>query len=207
MRSRGRKPILEIRPDVSIIDINLPDLSGFELLRRIRKENPAAKVIMFSTNDEPAFVVRAIELGANGYVSKSDDPEAASHRRQNRCRRLELRGAAPGPSRHVCNGIDPRQSCVAAVAAGTRNPAASYRAAGPSARSQTIMRHFLQDGGEQHHAPEAEAGRAQPFRSDPVCGGARPYLGSSAPYRKNSSFAASNSVRAAWQTEDLGSRQ
>ncbi len=70
----GREAYLEIRPDVSIIDINLPDLSGFELLRRIRKENPAAKVIMFSMNDEPAFVVRAIELGANGYVSKSDDP-------------------------------------------------------------------------------------------------------------------------------------
>jgi DNA-binding NarL/FixJ family response regulator len=63
------------RPDVTILDINLPDLSGFELLRRIRKEDPASKIIIFSMNDDPAFVLRAIELGAHGYVSKADDPE------------------------------------------------------------------------------------------------------------------------------------
>jgi len=71
----GHEAYLEIRPDISIIDINLPGLSGFELLRRIREEDPAAKIIVFSMNDEPAFVVRAIELGANGYVSKGDDPQ------------------------------------------------------------------------------------------------------------------------------------
>jgi DNA-binding NarL/FixJ family response regulator len=71
----GHEAYLEIRPDISIIDINLPGLSGFELLRRIRKEDPSAKIIMFSMNDEPSFIVRAIELGANGYVSKGDDPK------------------------------------------------------------------------------------------------------------------------------------
>ena len=48
----GHQAYLEIRPDISIIDINLPGLSGFELLRRIRDEDPAAKVIIFSMNDE-----------------------------------------------------------------------------------------------------------------------------------------------------------
>ena len=43
-------------------------------MRRIRKDDPDAKIIMFSMNDDPAFVVRAIELGAQGYVSKGDDP-------------------------------------------------------------------------------------------------------------------------------------
>jgi DNA-binding NarL/FixJ family response regulator len=70
----GHKAFLSSRPDVTIIDINLPDLSGFELMRRIRKDDPDAKIIMFSMNDDPAFVVRAIELGAQGYVSKGDDP-------------------------------------------------------------------------------------------------------------------------------------
>ena len=70
----GHKAFLIARPDVTIIDINLPDLSGFELMRRIRKDDPDAKIIMFSMNDDPAFVVRAIELGAQGYVSKGDDP-------------------------------------------------------------------------------------------------------------------------------------
>jgi DNA-binding NarL/FixJ family response regulator len=70
----GHRAYLAKRPDVTIIDINLPDLSGFELMRRIRKDDPGARIIMFSMNDDPAFVVRAIELGAQGYVSKSDDP-------------------------------------------------------------------------------------------------------------------------------------
>src|SRR3954453_14826312 len=70
----GHRAYLSKRPDVTIIDINLPDLSGFELMRRIRKDDPAAKIIMFSMNDDPAFVLRAVEAGAQGYVSKGDDP-------------------------------------------------------------------------------------------------------------------------------------
>jgi DNA-binding NarL/FixJ family response regulator len=70
----GHKAFLNYRPDVTIIDINLPDLSGFELMRRIRKDDANAKIIMFSMNDDPAFVVRAVELGAQGYVCKADDP-------------------------------------------------------------------------------------------------------------------------------------
>lgn len=70
----GHRIFLSKRPDVTIIDINLPDLSGFELMRRIHKDDPEARIIMFSMNDDPAFAVRAIELGAHGYVSKGDDP-------------------------------------------------------------------------------------------------------------------------------------
>jgi DNA-binding NarL/FixJ family response regulator len=70
----GYKAYASRKPDVTVIDINLPDVSGFELMRRIRKDNPDAKIIMFSMNDDPAFVVRAVEYGAQGYVSKTDDP-------------------------------------------------------------------------------------------------------------------------------------
>lgn len=70
----GHRAFATRHPDVTIIDINLPDLSGFELMRRIRKDDPAAKIIMFSMNDDPAFVLRAVSMGAQGYVSKADDP-------------------------------------------------------------------------------------------------------------------------------------
>jgi DNA-binding NarL/FixJ family response regulator len=70
----GHRVYVSKRPDVTVIDINLPDVSGFELMRRIRKDDPDAKIIMFSMNDDPAFVVRAVEMGAQGYVSKGDDP-------------------------------------------------------------------------------------------------------------------------------------
>jgi DNA-binding NarL/FixJ family response regulator len=70
----GHRAFVQKKPDVTIIDINLPDVSGFELMRRIRKENPEARIIMFSMNNDPAFVVRAVDMGAQGYVSKGDDP-------------------------------------------------------------------------------------------------------------------------------------
>jgi DNA-binding NarL/FixJ family response regulator len=70
----GHRAYLHKKPDVTVIDINLPDVSGFELMRLIRKEDPGARIIMFSMNDDPAFVVRAVEMGAQGFVSKGDDP-------------------------------------------------------------------------------------------------------------------------------------
>jgi DNA-binding NarL/FixJ family response regulator len=70
----GHRAFVQKKPDVTIIDINLPDVSGFELMRRIRKDDPDARIIMFSMNNDPAFVVRAVDMGAQGYVSKADDP-------------------------------------------------------------------------------------------------------------------------------------
>src|SRR5919201_4868652 len=70
----GHRAYMARKPDVTVIDIKLPDVSGFELMRRIRKDDPDARIIMFSMNADPAFVVRAVELGAQGYVSKGDDP-------------------------------------------------------------------------------------------------------------------------------------
>ena len=62
------------RPDVCVLDINLPGVSGFELARRILARDATARIIMFSMNDDPIFAARAIETGAKGYVSKSGDP-------------------------------------------------------------------------------------------------------------------------------------
>jgi DNA-binding NarL/FixJ family response regulator len=70
----GHRAYMAKRPDVTVIDIKLPDVSGFELMRRIRKDDPHARIIMFSMNDDPALVVHAIEMGAQGYVWKGDDP-------------------------------------------------------------------------------------------------------------------------------------
>jgi two-component system invasion response regulator UvrY len=62
------------RPDICVIDINLPTVSGFELARRILVRDASARIIMFSMNDDPVFAARAIEIGAKGYVSKTGDP-------------------------------------------------------------------------------------------------------------------------------------
>ena len=70
----GHRAYLARKPDITVIDIKLPDVSGFELMRRIRKDDPEARIIIFSMNDDPALVVHAIEMGAQGYVWKGDDP-------------------------------------------------------------------------------------------------------------------------------------
>ncbi len=70
----GERVFVAKRPDVCVLDINLPTVSGFELARRILARNEAARIIMFSMNDDPIFAARAIEIGAKGYVSKSGDP-------------------------------------------------------------------------------------------------------------------------------------
>jgi DNA-binding NarL/FixJ family response regulator len=70
----GEHAFVTEHPDICVIDINLPTVSGFELTRRILGHDPAARVIMFSMNDDAVFAARAIEVGAKGYVSKAGDP-------------------------------------------------------------------------------------------------------------------------------------
>lgn len=70
----GLELFLAERPDVSVLDINLPGVSGFELAKRMLAQERSARIIMFSMNDDPIFAARAIECGARGYVSKSGDP-------------------------------------------------------------------------------------------------------------------------------------
>jgi two-component system, NarL family, invasion response regulator UvrY len=70
----GERVFIAENPDICVIDINLPTVSGFELARRILARDASARLIMFSMNDDPVFAARAIEIGAKGYVAKTGDP-------------------------------------------------------------------------------------------------------------------------------------
>lgn len=65
----------ERRPDLIILDLNLPDTNGLDVLRQVLRETPAVKVLVFSMYEDPAFVAHALEAGAVGYVTKNDDPD------------------------------------------------------------------------------------------------------------------------------------
>jgi two-component system invasion response regulator UvrY len=71
----GERVFGEQHPDICVLDINLPTVSGFELARRLLARDGSARIIMFSMNDDPVFAARAIEVGAKGYVSKAGDPQ------------------------------------------------------------------------------------------------------------------------------------
>jgi two-component system invasion response regulator UvrY len=70
----GLQAYVEKRPDIAVVDIGLPGASGFELTRRILREDSRARIVVFSMNDDPIFAARAIDAGARGYVTKNDDP-------------------------------------------------------------------------------------------------------------------------------------
>lgn len=66
---------LDYRPEVTVMDLNLPGIGGLAALRRIVARDPAAKALMFSIHDELMYVTRALEAGAKGYITKSCAPE------------------------------------------------------------------------------------------------------------------------------------
>ncbi len=64
---------LEIfKPDVLIADLSMPVIDGFEILEWVRKNQPGMKVIILSMHAELAYVKRAKELGACGFMAKED---------------------------------------------------------------------------------------------------------------------------------------
>ncbi len=64
-----------VKPDVVVMDISLPDVSGIEALRRMLLREPRARILAFSIHDEAIFPNRALKAGAAGYVTKSSAPD------------------------------------------------------------------------------------------------------------------------------------
>jgi DNA-binding NarL/FixJ family response regulator len=61
--------------DVVLLDVRMPNCSGLEVLERLQAAHTSVRVIVLSMYDDPAYVKRAIELGASGYLLKSASRE------------------------------------------------------------------------------------------------------------------------------------
>ena len=78
----GREAIQKIRamhPDVAVIDLSMPQIDGLEVINQIQPEYPDLPIIVLTMHTENQYVVRAIEAGARGYVTKQSAPEHLVH--------------------------------------------------------------------------------------------------------------------------------
>jgi DNA-binding NarL/FixJ family response regulator len=64
-----------LRPDVILLDITMPGLSGLDAIPSIRELCPKSRILMVTHHEGESFVHDAIERGADGYLSKDSDPE------------------------------------------------------------------------------------------------------------------------------------
>jgi DNA-binding NarL/FixJ family response regulator len=60
----------ELRPDVALVDLRLPDMSGFDLIKKIKDKYPNARIVVLSSHEGDVDIQRALEAGAQGYVVK-----------------------------------------------------------------------------------------------------------------------------------------
>ena len=69
----GLALIREKRPDLVILDLDLPRLSGLDLIERVRKSQPTTKLLVLSAQQESIFALRTVQAGANGFMSKHEN--------------------------------------------------------------------------------------------------------------------------------------
>src|SRR5215218_5076448 len=72
--AEGIRLFREHRPDVTLMDLRLPDSSGIDTVIAIRSEFPDAKIVMLTTFDGDVEIRRALAAGAQGYLLKSMPP-------------------------------------------------------------------------------------------------------------------------------------
>ncbi|MFE6307934.1 response regulator [Nocardiopsis changdeensis] len=66
--------VLRHRPDVLVIDLEMPGTDGLEAVARLRREHPGQVVLMLTRHARPGVLRRALKLGVQGFVSKAADP-------------------------------------------------------------------------------------------------------------------------------------
>jgi DNA-binding NarL/FixJ family response regulator len=67
--------VAQIRPDVILLDITMPGLSGLDAIPSIRELSPKSRILMVTHHEGESFVQEALERGADGYLSKDSEPQ------------------------------------------------------------------------------------------------------------------------------------
>lgn len=107
-----------LAPDVVVMDIALPATSGIEATRRLLKDRPLLRILIFSMHDDAIYASRALEAGALGYLSKASAPEvlvqaiyavSRGERYLSPDVAMNMAGSAAQPGRSEIEALSPRE--------------------------------------------------------------------------------------------------
>lgn len=71
----ARTALAELEPDVLVLDLSLPGVTGFQFIEEVRASHPALPILILSMHSEPVIAERALRAGATGYITKAEAPE------------------------------------------------------------------------------------------------------------------------------------
>ena len=77
-------------PDLCLLDINMPVMNGFETLGHLKEDYPHMKVVFFSMQDDKTYITKALQLGADGYVTKDAPLEELDNTLHNLVKRVKV---------------------------------------------------------------------------------------------------------------------
>jgi two-component system invasion response regulator UvrY len=106
----GYQLFRELKPDVIVMDLSMPKMSGITAIQRIKTVDAETRILVVSVHDESVFVMQAMKAGAAGYVSKGSAPEEIVG---------AVRSVAQGKT-YISNGI--AQRLVITTIRGDENP-------------------------------------------------------------------------------------
>lgn len=69
----------KLLPDIMLVDINMSPVNGFAVTEKIMESNPEIKIIGLSVNNQSFYVLKMLELGAKGYLTKTSPLEEVLH--------------------------------------------------------------------------------------------------------------------------------
>lgn len=115
----------ELKPDVILLDLRMPDLDGLSILRQLRERDEQAPIVMLTTSDDERDLVEALRNGARGYLLKDMEPDdlvnalrsivdgdtvVAPNLAQVLARVVQGKGQLPESEKSPFDGLTPRES-------------------------------------------------------------------------------------------------
>lgn len=84
-----------MKPDLLLLDLELPEKSGLDLVQLVRKQNTQIPIVLYTTHTSTANFVTALENGANDFIDKNSDPEILTVKLKGILKRITQNGGKP----------------------------------------------------------------------------------------------------------------